>query len=215
MSSALARLAAGLARLTGWLDAMTSRERLMVLGAALAMSIALGSVAGRPLDARLASARTRALVAGARTAAVVAESSALRARLAVDPVAAQREEERRLQVEIADLRAREREMVGALVRPEESARMLRELLDASPELRLVRLETGSPAPHGESGLFAHQIEVEIEGGFSSVVAWLEAVEALPWKLRGRELHYQVLEWPRARVVLRLHTLSIEEVWIRA
>jgi MSHA biogenesis protein MshJ len=202
-------------QLVSWLDALNPRERLMVLGAGLAALLSMWSLLASPLEARLASASSRAAAAAARAEAAAAENGALLERLAADPAAAQRKEERRLQVEVETLRMRERELVGALVTPEESAGLLRELLDASPELRVVRLDAGSPSPLGESGLFEHEIEVEIEGGFASVVGWLEALEALPWRLRGEELHYEVLDWPRAKVLLRLFTLSIEETWIRA
>jgi MSHA biogenesis protein MshJ len=55
--------------------------------------------------------------------------------------------------------------------------------------------------------------MEIRGGYLSTLRYLEELEDLPWRFFWKSLNYEVLEYPEARVVLTVETLSLREGWI--
>lgn len=63
------------------------------------------------------------------------------------------------------------------------------------------------------GLYKHAVKLAIEGEYFAVVDYLESLEALPWKIYWHALDYQVENYPKAKVVLEVYTLSTEKGFI--
>lgn len=207
-----------------WFDARTERERMQLAVAAGAALLALWLVLlHQPVSRASADARAVVETVAGETERLEGEVGTLAAS-ADDAPARQRDEIARLEREVQALAERATAAGSSVLPPREVVALLRALLAGQPELRLVRIESLAPepvaAPGVETGatpprLFRHAIEIEVEGAYLPTLAWLRAMAALPWRLHWDALRYDVVEHPRARIVLRLHTLGREPEWIRA
>lgn len=62
----------------------------------------------------------------------------------------------------------------------------------------------------EVGVFKHSVVVALEGKYFDVVSYLTALESLPWKIYWQGIDYEVLTYPKAKVLIEVYTLSTEE-----
>ena len=136
-----------------------------------------------------------------------------------------------LQTEIDAMEWRIREAAGGLIDPAEMVRFLEDMLQRNGDLRLVRLEKlkteSLTEPEADSkldkgvvarpelSLYRHGFLVEFEGDYFSTLNYLENLEALPWKFFWDGVEFRVMEYPKARVQIWLHTLSFDERWVSA
>ena len=61
-------------------------------------------------------------------------------------------------------------------------------------------------------LFSHAFQMEFEGDYFQTLTFLKRLEEMKgfyWTM----LHYQVEDYPQAKIILQLSTLSLEEGWI--
>ena len=68
---------------------------------------------------------------------------------------------------------------------------------------------GGPLP----SLYRHGVELTLEGGFTDLLAYLNALEALPQRLLWGSLALQVQQHPTSVLTLRLYTLSRDRHWL--
>lgn len=57
------------------------------------------------------------------------------------------------------------------------------------------------------------VELRLHGDYPALLAYLRALEQLPWQLNWELLSVHSERYPGAEFILRLHTLSLEEDWI--
>ena len=57
------------------------------------------------------------------------------------------------------------------------------------------------------------VEIVVEGDYASVVAYLRAVESLPWRIQWRKLELTAGEYPVNRVRLVIGALSLSRDWL--
>lgn len=112
------------------------------------------------------------------------------------------------------------------VAPEKMIDMLREILAAQHGLTLVSLANlpveslsqtpgaagGTPAAN-DRGPFLHPVEMVVEGDYASVVAYLRALEALPYRIHWQQLELAAGEYPVNRVRIVIGALSLSREWI--
>jgi MSHA biogenesis protein MshJ len=162
----------------------------------------------------------------------------LQAELAEDPEAARRALLDQLRDEAAGLDARLREDQAQVIPPARMPAVLRELLGRDGRLRVLAVESlppevlrWSPTPAAESSegaatpavpsgsrpevpaLYRHRVALRFEGDFASSLAYLKAVEALPYRLRLQSLEVDATRWPTLSLRLEVETLGLEEGWI--
>jgi MSHA biogenesis protein MshJ len=70
-----------------------------------------------------------------------------------------------------------------------------------------------PAGGGMDNAYKHGLLIRLEGDYMATLEYLRALEALEWGFFWENLEYEVLEYPRASVVITLYTLSLEKDWI--
>ncbi len=116
------------------------------------------------------------------------------------------------------------------IRPQQMAGVLRDMLGANGELTLLKLESLGvqalfPPPengdesavtgkeYAQPGIYKHGMRVSFEGDYFATLHYLQALESMPWRFYWNELDYRVADYPRARVSITIHTLSLEEGWI--
>ena len=219
--SQLDELNARLKPLVAKVDALSFRERLLILVTALVMIAALWHMLlMQPLQQRAAETR--------------AELSALEDRI----TAANRNlEDQILQLaggdsekrtRIASLRKRIDEInatlgnhAAELIDPAEMAQVLEGVLKEQSRLTLIRIRNTTPdslvtneEPDAVT-FYRHGLEIEVEGSYADCLEYLTAIESLPWRLYWQVLELDVIQYPRNRIRLEVGTLSLDEEWIGA
>jgi MSHA biogenesis protein MshJ len=63
-------------------------------------------------------------------------------------------------------------------------------------------------------LFRHGVEVSVRGSYLDMVDYMTALEALPTQLFWGKAQLEVEEYPSVRLTLTLHTLSLDEKWMK-
>ena len=98
-------------------------------------------------------------------------------------------------------------------------RALEQLLAEQKNLHFVHIENSAPQALVEQvdgssdNIYRHALLLEVEGDFNSALAYLQAMEQLEWQFRWDEVKLTMLEYPRARVTFRVHTLNMERGWL--
>lgn len=118
----------------------------------------------------------------------------------------------------AELAARGR----ALIPPERMQQMLKDVVQAQGGIRIVGFRTLAPKPvllpgaaeGAPPGYYRHGFEVVVSGQYSELVSYLERLESLPWRLSWNEATLDTSSRPELKLTLIVHTLSLEETWLR-
>lgn len=63
------------------------------------------------------------------------------------------------------------------------------------------------------GIFLHPLEVELQGGYLDILKYLQALEAMEWKIYWDQVKLEVLEYPNVKVQIKVHTFSLKEGWL--
>lgn len=214
------------------IDAMSLRERALVFIALLAVLYLLAAhlVLGPLLAQR--EALQRALKGKEQEiASIQRQIQALVVQDDLDPTSPER---RRL----AELEARRKALdeqlartTSGLVSPREMARLVEQVLARNRGLQVLRLESLPPTPLHESdagrpaaaaagagtaseaGIYKHGMRIELKGRYFDIVAYLRALEQLPWKVFWGEVRLESEEHPFSRLTLQIYTLSTHRGWI--
>lgn len=129
---------------------------------------------------------------------------------------------------IASLRQRIDEINAALgnhaaelIDPSEMAQVLEGVLKEQSRLTLVRIRNTTPDSLAADDdpeavtFYRHGLEIEVEGSYAACLEYLNAIEALPWRLYWQVLELDVIDYPRNRIRLEVGTLSLDKEWIGA
>ncbi len=222
-------------------DALTLRERVLVILAVLVMVYILWDnliwQTIRQSEERMTGETVEVQEEMQRLAQ---EIQGLGRRYGIDPDADTRQQLADLEKEIDGLKGRARRAAEVLIEPERMAGLLEKVLMQQKGLKLLSLETleskplspppgekdGTPSAAVQAGpktdtetkteaplLYAHRFAVEFEGDYLNTLAYLKALEALPWRLLWDGIDYEVTKYPKARVRIELHTIGLSEGWI--
>ena len=205
--------------LRAWFTARSGRERWMMVLATLALLAMLIELAV------LSPLRTQRARIGTELAAARAEFDKLQATL---PAAIAQDEQRNDQLR-ARRAAAEQKIADAqvdLISPREMAQQLATLLAHHPQLRVVGIQSQPPSSllAGDTGatervpttpaLYRHGLQVQVEGRYLDLLAYLAALERIPRRLYWRALDMKVPASGPPLTTLELFTLSTEAVWLR-
>jgi len=115
-----------------------------------------------------------------------------------------------------------------LVRPEQMLALLEQMLPRDGRLKVRELrslgsaEAGAalpgagttvPAAAPSAGVYRHGVEITLEGSYPDLVAYLQALEAMPQRLLWGGLAMKVERHPQVRMTLKLYTLSLDRGWL--
>ncbi len=206
------------------LDALSLRERALVFAAGVALIYMSwqGLLMDR-LTARAHAAEQRLGEVRRRMSTI--EEVGLAS--ADDPAIAAAARNRSLKAQLDALDAELRSLAQGYVAPERMTEMLRELLSSQQGLKLVSLAnlpveslSRSPDPvgdrtiqPGDRGPFLHPVEMVVEGDYASVVAYLRALEGLPWRVHWERVELVAGDYPVNRVRIVIGALSLSRDWI--
>ncbi|MDX1452180.1 MAG: hypothetical protein R3183_06445 [Oleiphilaceae bacterium] len=153
----------------------------------------------------------------------------LTAMLANDPNAPLRAEQQRLNDEMEAVKQEIEGRLSSLIAPEEMANVLRGVLSDYKGLELISARnlpvepldikkalgaksSGAPASSDQAVIFAHGFELVLSGSFFQTLEFLQKLETTKgfyWRM----LDYSVTSYPKAKVILQISTLSLDEDWI--
>lgn len=137
------------------------------------------------------------------------------------------------QKEIAQLRSLDRQLeaaerqishsISGLVAPEAMARLLEQVLASQEGLSFVSLENlgrealidveSDSAQKDAPGIYKHIMRLEVEGSYAQLLSYLRELETLDVQFRWDEVSITMLDYPRANIVITVHTLSMQEGWV--
>lgn len=162
---------------------------------------------------------------------LTSEQKVLVKALTADPAAPKRREVVRLEQELKGLDEELENLSVGLVSAEKLPQILYDMLGATQGLRFKGVETLTPynlqlmaAQTGSEdeetltaeissepavGVFKHSVIIEIEGSYFNVVKYIQELEKLPWRFYWESIDYQVENYPTAKAVIEVYTLSTE------
>ena len=214
-------IAAVVAPLRDKIDAFSVRERLLVLFTALVLMAALWhTLLMQPLQQRAVQTRAELTELENRIASAnqSLEEQILQLAGGGDE---QRTRIASLQRRIDEINATLGNHAAELIDPAEMAQVLEGVLKEQSQLTLVRIRNTTPdslaADEDPDAVtfYRHGLEIEVEGSYAACLDYLNAIEALPWRLYWQVLELDVIEYPRNRIRIEVSTLSLDKEWIGA
>ena len=223
-----------IAKLVQLVDRLSLRERLFVFGAGLVILGGLWEAAlAGPLDARKheAAAKVEALKDRLRVLDTALDTAA--AGMA-EGMPAQLSQLTALRDRVAAGDQEVRVFTSDLVDPREMRLVLEELLRRQSGLKLVSATNlpakalvegdAEPVAAKDDGakakakskdpqLYRHTLVLTLEGSYLECLAYLQAVERLPWHLYWSRIEFKEDGYPRNAIMLELRTLSLDKEWI--
>ena len=163
------------------------------------------------------------------------ELSRLQIEYSIDPNSHLKQQQTQLQTDLDKTEKELESMMYSLVEPKKMVKVIRDLFVNQTSLKLIQLKN-LPAqrlnpdallpsaaataalnsaekldidPKITPELYRHALVITFEGDFFSVVTYLKTLETLKWRFYWKSIHYQVGEYPNAKITLELHTFSRE------
>lgn len=209
------------------IDALTLRERaiLFVTGAA-ALFLLLNMVLLDPLQKQQGEMLAQIKRVRADIELLDGEARKVLERQALDPDAENKQLLADYQQQIARLEQEIREVIQGVVSPQEMAKALEKILVAQQGLTLVRVESLGSEPlikpesdatkdkaAAEVMVYRHGLRLEVTGSYLSTLSYLQALKAMRGSLYWDSIELDMEKYPQARVVMVVHTLSMNKGWI--
>jgi MSHA biogenesis protein MshJ len=100
--------------------------------------------------------------------------------------------------------------------------VLKNVVQGSSGIRVVGFKTLSPQPvalpdaaeGAPPGFYRHGFEITVSGHYADLLAYVERLEASSWRLNWSEATLDAAARPLLTLTLTVHTLSLEEAWLR-
>lgn len=204
-------------------DGMTLRERTLVTAAALVAVLMLWMLSFMdPVASRRA-----ALIDEMANIEAAIEAGVSPDQLPDDPGHMALAKEKKLKVQLDEVNAKLAATSAGLIPPERMVQVIRDVLEGQHGITLVSLHNkpvttlveptrsdNSEAPPAEAtGPYMHPVELLLEGSYLDVLAYLQTLEALPWRFYWKVLELRTTEYPTNRVRIELGTLSMDKEWL--
>ena len=126
-----------------------------------------------------------------------------------------------------------RERLQGRVAPEFMSALLSDVLQKNQQLKLLSInnlpavpfikngdkDTGQDNKATETidpqlvGIFMHALEMELQGSYLDILGYLQALEAMQWKIFWDQVKLEVMEYPSVKVKIKVHTFSLKEGWL--
>lgn len=209
-------------------DRMSLRERALVAGCALLGVIILWfQFAGDPAWQQASRTDKQLKDLQKNLDNLRVQQQTLQAKQQLDPLRELRQRLDMLEQHIAGVDKQLGEKLHGLIAPQQMAQVLEAVLHSHRDLTLLKLQSLAPvairAERGTSesdnaeapgvALYRHGLQVEFEGNYLATLNYLKALQELPWEFYWDEVRLDVEQYPKARVVITVHTLSLKEGWI--
>jgi MSHA biogenesis protein MshJ len=206
------------------LDGFSIRERALIFGVGVALLyVAWQSLLMDPLTVRGKAAEQH--LADANRQMTMSEQ--IRAAVVRDPAVEAALRNGALAARLAALDSNLNSVAHGYVAPERMTELLRSLLSEQRGLTLVSLanlpveslslpsasKQAAAISPDDRGPFLHPVEMVVEGDYGSVVVYLRALEALPWRIHWQRVELTAGAYPVNRVRIVIGALSLSRYWM--
>lgn len=123
-----------------------------------------------------------------------------------------------------------KQRLQGLIAPQQMADVLESVLKQHHDLKLLKVQslpaeplvpaasgnksaTDTPQVKQRIQVYRHGLELQLEGSYLATLAYLKALQSLQWDFYWDAVRLQVEKYPKAKVTIRVHTLSLTEGWI--
>ncbi len=231
-----------LQRLILKVDAMSLRERIMIFaGTALTLMLLLNALLFDPQFAQQKQLSQQIKSDQSKIAEMQTEIQQKVQSQAVDPDAVNKALLKQLQQQSQQMHADLLGLNNVLVKPENMASVLEDILKRNGKLRLISLNTMPvssltsaapndakvpaeksvvPAPSAtaqslaDTGeIYKHGVEIVVQGKYLDMMSYMAALETMPWQLYWGKATMHVDTYPEATLSLTLFTLSLDKKWL--
>jgi len=212
-------------KLSEQVEALTLRERGILLGAIIVSVVFIwGQFIFAPLQDRDKAASRNLISLTQQQANFAQQQLLLERRLKDDPNKELRVQRTELEVQLAKMKSEIERQLSDLIAPEKMADVLRSMLQQQANLKLISLKNMPVAPFDppsekvendskeEAGLYRHSMELVMDGEYFDVLEYIKRLESLKG-FSWETMNYEVIDYPKARVTIKISTLSLEEDWI--
>ncbi|HTN34555.1 MAG TPA: type II secretion system protein GspM [Marinobacter sp.] len=214
-----------------WFNGRPVRERMLILVTVLVLVVLVGwELAVTPVltERQRLENRESSLLVSRNT--LLERQQDLTAQLATDPSKVLRDQLSMRQQLLEELNQRIAQTTSQLIAPKAMVALLRDMLAAQTSLKLQSLELKTPTPvfalepsgiksdaagqqSEEPLLYAHDVELKIQGSYLDVLLYLKHLETLDERLGWVILKYDAANWPAGEAVIQVRTLGLEPAWL--
>jgi len=232
------KLPAGLEKAFAQFDNLTLRERALMGGAALIVVIMVWTLGVFDRMSAKQSFLTNEM--DSINNAIAAASRSMSDLATTDPTTVALHKEKELQAQLKVVNDQLTSRSGGLIEPERMVQVIHDVLSHQRGVTLLSLQNkavtsliqppaaersgDSTAPADETaqpattaiaggGPYVHTVELVVEGQYLDILAYLRALEALPWHFNWKVLELQTRRYPLNHVTIELATLSMDKDWI--
>lgn len=205
------------------LDALRPKERALLTVAMLMVIVMLFmqfvsdplTQEARMLQGRISTGETQ-----------IAESQRLQQEIIAaskrDPNVPVQQQLRKIATQLAEFENDIKQRAGELIPPQQMAVILKSVLERTKGLEFSALEGLGVEPlidkngNGEASTanaYRHGFKVSFKGSYLDTIAYLRALEQLPWRFFWDAVELNVDTYPEAEVSVVVYTLSLDRRWI--
>lgn len=226
-------------KLANSIDTMSLRERAMLGSIALLLTWALWqTLLMAPLTVQRKDLSQRIETARVTVTALNQSIQTLALQRSRDPLAEQRLKLEQLRARKATLEASLAQATTGLIDPRQMGAVLEAVLARQSNLTLVSLTSlpaepmtlapdsvvasqvaaapaipVEPTPTSTPALYRHGMRIEVEGRYGDLLAFLTALDALPWEFIWSDLELSVDEQQHSHLSITVKTLSLRQGWL--
>ena len=109
---------------------------------------------------------------------------------------------------------------AGFIPPQRMTQMIHDVLSRQQGVTLISLRSVAPRGLADSsgvgasdGPYVHSVVLVVQGQYLNVLAYLQALEGLPWHFYWQSLELDATHYPVTRVTVRLGTVSMSHDWI--
>ena len=221
---------AKLQQLANWIDALNIKERAgFLIAIIIAIFLVWDQILLTPLESKGKLLQIQVKKQNKDLARVREQQTQVIERSVRDPNEQNNKEILALNKAMVSLDARLREMTVDLINPQQMATVLEEVLTRETDLHLISVKSLPPQPLTEvkdkasrrdkrskstlPGVYKHALQIEFQGSYLSTLQYMQALEELERRFYWGSIDFEVEEYPRARVIITVNTLSLNEAWI--
>jgi MSHA biogenesis protein MshJ len=197
-------------------DRLSLRERLLILAAVLAVLFVLwDSLLFAPLEVRR---RALSNEVDSLQSSITETTAALQSSLTNDPARNAVVQIARAQREISVLDQQLQSATVGLLPPDRMTAVLQDVLRRRQQLTLVSLRTETATtllqgPADPTGPYLHPVELVLSGRYLDILDYLQALEALHWRLYWKTLELDSSAYPIDHVRIEIGTISLDRAWL--
>lgn len=124
-----------------------------------------------------------------------------------------------LAAQLRQVTARLDSQSAGLIPPQRMTQVIHDVLSRQQGVTLISLSSVAPRALADrsggpsNGPYVHSVVLVMQGQYLDVLAYLQALEDLPWHFYWQSLDLDATHYPVTRVTVRLGTVSMSHDWI--